>query len=300
MSIPVLYFGLQRDIFALFNRPELSRISETNRRVNAIIEKHFVSSPRLTIDYLHYKNGVWKWSDDVDFNESEDKLEAAASPMSDSQIAQLPTSKFLRFKELKFIFYKGCPLEVLKAHQHLWEDSRLRIVAMDFWCSSELASIVNTSHDLLLLVPGAFDVLPQLIRGNINHVAVLDLGFTPDSSNAVVASTNVDSIVNYTKQLPLDDINNFLFNNACKNDQCSPFHLNITTTYMPTYWQEIVDSIKQKFLKAPDPSEFCFVISGQFNWPQAHDWTLRHGHSKKELRFRISDLFFRLYCTNIV
>ncbi|KAI1702575.1 hypothetical protein Ddc_17000 [Ditylenchus destructor] len=334
MSTPALHFGLLRDIFAHFNRPELSQISETNRRVNAIIEKHFASSPLLIFEYVHYKNGVWKWIDTA----LNDQVEAW--PMSDSQIAQLPTSKFLRFKIsnfnffenkfkaimnlifkkrnpaqwiMSFMFKQRSPLEMLKAHQHLWEGGLLRIFAMDFWCSKELASIVNTSHNLLLLAPGAFDVLPQLIRGSSKHIAVDDFGFIPHISNAVVhINTHVDSILNsevmnsifdwifnYTKQLPLDDINNFLLDNACKNDQCinQSFSLKITICYIPKDWQEVVDSIKQKFLETPDPSEFCFLMLGEIDWHQQQDWTLGHPHSNKELRLEISDIRLNLTCS---
>ncbi|KAI1702863.1 hypothetical protein Ddc_16827 [Ditylenchus destructor] len=119
MTIPALHLGLQVDIFALFNRPELSRISETNRRVNAIIEKSpFASSPRMVFDYVFYKsNGEWKWSDDVDLNGYMHVLANAASPMSDSQIAQLSTSKFLRFRRSDFIFDEEYPLDLLEVGQ---------------------------------------------------------------------------------------------------------------------------------------------------------------------------------------
>ncbi|KAI1706809.1 hypothetical protein DdX_12803 [Ditylenchus destructor] len=335
MSIPPLLLGLQLDIFALFHRSELSRISETSRRVNAIISKHFASSPRLIFDYLHYENGVWKWSDVVDLNESEDELGAAATLMSDNQIAQLATSKFLRFKlsifnfddgnGIKFyyfmnfvfktrnpvpwimnsIFKRRSSIEVLKvglmvycfAHKHLWEGSRLRIVAVGFWCSTELTSIVNTSHNLALMVPGAVDMLPQLFCGNTKHIAVGDLDFTPDSSENIVVITMVAFILNYTKKLSLDDISNFLLHNSCGNHQCGPFNLRICTNYMPKYCQEMVDSIKQKFLETRDPSEFRLDLIGTMNWPEAHDWTLDHPHKNKELRFKISDLYFSLKCS---
>ncbi|KAI1706797.1 hypothetical protein DdX_12789 [Ditylenchus destructor] len=326
MSIPPLLLGLQLDIFALFNRSELSRISETSRRVNAIISKHFVSSPRLIFDYLHYKNGVWKWSDNADLAGSEDELGAAATLMSDNQIAQLATSKFLRFKLsifnfddgngikfyyfmnfvfktrnpvpwiMSFIFKQRSPLEVLKEHKHLWEGSRLRIFALNFWCSTELASIVNTSHDLHLLVPGAFDVLPQLIQGNSKHIAVIDIGLTSVSSERMVVNTISNWIFNYTK-LPLDDIGNFLLHNSCRNDKCSSFHLKIGTASMPKYCQGVVDSIKQRFIKTPDPSEFYFDMYSVDDWPQEQDWTLGHPHSNKELRLKVSDNGLNLTCS---
>ncbi|KAI1703564.1 hypothetical protein Ddc_16491 [Ditylenchus destructor] len=328
MSIPALLLGLQLDIFALFNRPELSRISETNRRVNAIIEKHFASSPRMIFDYLHYKNGVWKCLANANLGESDEALEAAALPISDSQIAQMPTSKFLRFKLSQFdfdggkymnfyvlmnfvfknrnpvqsrimnsIFKQRSSIEVLKAHKHLWEGGRLCIFAMDFWCSNELADLVNTSHDLDLLVPGALDVLPQLIQGSSKHIAVADADFTNIGSGNIVVDSIAGWIFNYTKQLSLDDISNFMLDSLCRNDQCSPFNLRICTNYMPKYCQEVVDSIKQKFLETPDPSEFRFEIIGIMDWPQAHDWTLDHPHKNKELRFKIADHYISLQCS---
>ncbi|KAI1697276.1 hypothetical protein Ddc_19811 [Ditylenchus destructor] len=247
MTLPGLHLGLQVDIFALFNRPELSRISETNRRVNAIIEKHFASSPRLVFDYVYYKSvgssiREWKWSADFNIDGDMGELDThTAPPMSDSQIAQLSTSKFLRFRRSDFYFDKEYPLDLLEAHKHLWIDSRLTVFATDFWRSTELpqlASLVNTSHDLCLLVPGALDMLSNLFLGSVKHIHIEDACFPLDSSNA---NTIADSIFNYTKQLPVNDITNFLFNNACGNDQCRRFHLKISTRYTPKYCQENVE-----------------------------------------------------------
>ncbi|KAI1703099.1 hypothetical protein Ddc_16693 [Ditylenchus destructor] len=285
MTIPGLHLGLQVDIFALFNRPELSRISETNRRVNAIIEKHFASSPRLVFDYVFYKSIGWKWSDDADLNQFIGMLGDTASPMSDSQIAQMPTSKFLRFRRSDFYFDKEYPLDLLEAHKHLWIGGRLTVFAPDFWRSTELpqfASLVNTSHDLHMYVPGALDMLSNLFLGSVKHIEISDACFPHDSSNA---NRLVDSIFNYTKQLPVVEITNFLFNNACRKDQCRRMHLNISTKYTPKYCEKVVDSIKQKFLNTTDPSEFYFHMSGPTGFPLASNWILDHTDSEKKLHY---------------
>ncbi|KAI1694329.1 hypothetical protein Ddc_22192 [Ditylenchus destructor] len=294
MTIPGFHLGLQLDIYALFNRPELSRISETNRRVNEIIEKSS-RLPRMVFDYVYYKSiGDWKCSDGYNI-EGYINVGAAATPMSDSQIAQLSTSKFLRFRHSEFMFAKENPLDMLEAHKHLWIDNRLTVLATDFWCSTklpQLASLVNTSHNLNMFVPGALDMLSNLFLGSITDINIIDNCFPVIGSNS---RTTADSISNYTKQLPVDDINNFLFNKVCIIDQCRPFRLKIKTNYTPENCQKVVDSIKEKFLDTPDPAEFHFTMSRPTGW-LLENWTLEHKHSKKELHYICSRVRVDLYC----
>ncbi|KAI1702574.1 hypothetical protein Ddc_16999 [Ditylenchus destructor] len=319
MSIPVLHFGLQRDIFALFNRPELSRISETNRRVNAIIEKHFTSSPRLIFDYVHYKNGVWKWLANTDLGETDATLEAAASPMSDSQIAQLKTSKYLRFRRFHFndqdeitgfrmlawnIMYQiifnpletvletvlvtvlnffrkrtKTPQEELEAHNHLWEGQRLSINITNFTPSTEFASTVNTCHDLVFKAPGALRMLSQLLRKSM-HIKI------------------DDTTENSTDQLPVAEIINFLLRRL-HGDLSDFHHLALVTHYELQYqhFAAIMDGIRQKFLETQQPPMFLFEVEGSdLNWPHTHTYTLEHPSDKK-LWFNKFDRFFRFTCS---
>ncbi|KAI1701024.1 hypothetical protein Ddc_17829 [Ditylenchus destructor] len=326
MPLP-LYFDLKLNIFALFNRAELSRISETNRCFNAIIEKHFASSPLFILDYVHYNTGVWKWSANmVDITQNPDILESAALPMSDSQIAQLSASKFLRFRLSDFVFgeisnlkvimisvyrlrntsivlklasfllrsyfnfKQRKALKVLEAHKHLWEGYRLKLDTIEFWFCNEFLNLVNTSHYLRLWIPGSLDMLPQLLQGNCKHIIL----------NSI---TDLSSGQSTAKPLPMDDINNFLFHDSCRNyqtGQCIPFNLIIYATYLPEYCQEITDSIKQKFLETPDPSEFSFGIfhRGEIYWPQAEEWILAHPRSNKELSFKMAEMYFSFICSN--
>ncbi|KAI1702830.1 hypothetical protein DdX_15258 [Ditylenchus destructor] len=321
-----LYFGLKLNILALFNRAELSRISQTNRCFNAIIEKHFASSPLYILNYIQYSNGVWKWSDAPDITQNADILDAAALPMSDSQIAQLSTSKFLRFRLSDFLFgelsnlkvimisvfrlrntsivlkmasfllrsyfnfKQRKALKVLKAHKHLWEGYRLKLHTIEFWFSKEFLNLVSTSHYLRLWIPGSVDMLPQLLLGNCKHIILNSI--TDLSSDQLSA-----------KPLPMDDINNFLFHNSCRSYQnglCIPFNLIVFANYLPEYCQEITDSIKQKFLETPHPSEFSFGIfhRGEIYWPHAQEWVLSHPHDNKELSFKIFDIYFSFTCSN--
>ncbi|KAI1702862.1 hypothetical protein Ddc_16826 [Ditylenchus destructor] len=175
-----------------------------------------------------------------------------------------------------------------RAHKHLWIGGRLTVWASDFWRSTELpqlASLVNTSHDLHLYVPGALDMLSNLFLGSVKHIEIFDACF-PDTVFYAISDANrlVDSIFNYKKELPVDAITNFLFNNACRNDQCRRRHLKISTRYTPEYCQEVVDSIKQKFLDTLDPSAFYFSMSAPSDWHQ-NNWILDHTDSEKKLHY---------------
>ncbi|KAI1703508.1 hypothetical protein DdX_14841 [Ditylenchus destructor] len=257
MSLPRVHFGMQFDIFALFSRPELGQISKTNRRFNAIIEKHFATSPYLVLGSLHYNDGKWKWSTNV-LNFAFENLSVGAPgvttlPMSDSQIAQLPFSKFLLFKYSKFIFKNTSnAIVVLKPHSHLWKNGRLVVSMKKFMRSMEFASIVNTSKHLTLVVPGALRILSELLRGKCKHLVITDPSNNP------------------TKQLPINDITNFFFSKS--ETEAQPSCLAIKTRYSPKHQleKEIISGFGQKFLTSALPPRFAFVkqYGGDMDLPQ--------------------------------
>ncbi|KAI1706799.1 hypothetical protein DdX_12791 [Ditylenchus destructor] len=308
MSIPSLPLGLQRGVFAHFNRHELGRISETNRRFNTVIEQHNDTLPYLVYDYLHYKNGVWKWLPNADLGKTDDALEAATLTMSDSQIAQLPTSKYLRFRRTYFerfhfngrnvmngfmmpvsnILFHGrvfihvifIPLEALKTHNHLWEGHRLSVNIKKFSPSMEFANMVNTCDDLIVKAPGAIQMLPQLLR-KCKHVKI------------------VDTTENSMDHLPVTDIINFLFDRLHGNH--SDFHhLAFVTHYelQSKHFAAIMGGIGQKFLETRQHPMFLFEVEGSdLNWTEVRNYTLEHPHSDKKLWFNKFDRFFRFTCS---
>ncbi|KAI1704138.1 hypothetical protein Ddc_16271 [Ditylenchus destructor] len=277
MSLPRVHLGMQLDIFALFSRSELGEISKTNRRFNAIIEKRFGTLPCLVLGSLYYYDGKWKWSANV-------ALEVTAVSMSDSQIAQLPSSKFLLFKESEFAFERASSaMEVLKTHKHLWEDGRLFVSMKSFMRSMEFASVVNTSKHLTLVVPGALRILSELLRGKCKHLVITDHSNNP------------------TKQLPINDITNFFFSESECEAQ-SPC-LAIKTRYSSKYQleEEIIRGFEQKFMATALPPRFAFVkeCDGDMDRAQMRDFTrilefrpkffapgvFKYGESESAVRF---------------
>ncbi|KAI1705034.1 hypothetical protein Ddc_15929 [Ditylenchus destructor] len=286
MSRPRVYLRMQLDIFALFNRPELSRLSEANRHFNAIVKRYFATSPYSVLGYLHYLDGVWKWTATVspyDYkNINIAHLGATAASMSNTQITQLPSSKFLRFGMSHFVFKSvSNAMDVLKAHNHVWEDGLLFVFMSRFLRSMEFANVVNTSKYLSIRVSGSLRMMSELIQGKCTHLMITDKFNIP------------------TKQLPVNDIINYIFSKSRSNTE--PIRVGIKTRYPPKFqfYEQIVNSIKQKFLETALPPTFVFVKlhNGDMDWPQAHDFTLDHPQCTRKLFFNIRERnTFTLFC----
>ncbi|KAI1708131.1 hypothetical protein DdX_12079 [Ditylenchus destructor] len=289
MDTSRVYLRMQLDIFALFNRPELSRISQTNRRFNAIIENHFATSPYSVQGHLNYFDGEWKWSTNALPDSTNTTVIATAllqlSRMSKNQIAQLSTAKFMRFKETHLVSTKTNTVVGFQALKHLWDGGYLRVSIAKFLRSMDFAGIVNTCSQLFLNVPGSNRVLSGVLQGKSQHIYLIDQANNP------------------TKQLPIIDIVSFLFKDSDKdNSNPQKTTLIIETRYSPNYqlYEEVVQSIKQKFLESSRPPIFQFakLYKRAMDWPQAHDFTLDHPHCDKKLRFLIADqIGFSLTCS---
>ncbi|KAI1705819.1 hypothetical protein DdX_13432 [Ditylenchus destructor] len=275
MNIP---FGILRDILAVFDRRELIILSDTTRRFNGIIAKQFPTSPYLVFPFLNYSDdNKWFWSADVTIlnfeDEYQDKLTQA---LSKKQIAQMRSSKFLRFTETCFVADRN-PVEMLSPISHVWENGILWIISNRYLRSLEFVTMVKTSHVLGLEIPGALRMLPHLLQSQCHHVAVYDMANNP------------------ARKLPLLDIVNFLFHpNHSEDVDCSYFpirylHISIRFPLKRQFYDEIFHSVKQKFLSTLNQTNFLLRITHKkaLNWTQAEDFNLDHPLSSKKLCFRI-------------
>ncbi|KAI1706713.1 hypothetical protein DdX_12925 [Ditylenchus destructor] len=83
-----LSLSLLRDTLAFFNRLDLCHLLTVNHRFNRLIEKEFSTKPYLLLHWLYYADGRWRWIQTV----------GPPLPLPKDVLAQLPTSKFVRFE----------------------------------------------------------------------------------------------------------------------------------------------------------------------------------------------------------
>ncbi|KAI1712379.1 hypothetical protein Ddc_12418 [Ditylenchus destructor] len=273
------YLGIVRDIFALFTRSEIAQLTEASRRYKALIESEFATSPCVIVAYLHFQDGQWRWSTHAPAsNQSLDDLRTSAQPMPLRKIAQLTSSKFLRFKHSDFVFTYCNPMDVIWESKHLFQNGGLRIeheaCGKNFKCLTEVGDRINMGHYLHLSVPGSLKVLSQILSGSFNHISI------KDNAN------------NTAKQLPVAHVVDFLFRARYGPCQCSePTSLVVSTHRAPKceFYEEIISAIEKKFLATSEPPNFGFAKyhKGKMNWPEARDFTLDHPNSAMKLHLTI-------------
>ncbi|KAI1707135.1 hypothetical protein Ddc_14969 [Ditylenchus destructor] len=285
MSTPAINVETSREIFAFMDRRQLSRIFETNRRFNAIIARYFRNAPYLVLPYLKCAGDIkWKWSPNESiFNLKRDERSAQASDLSDIQISQLANTKFLRFQRSSLKF--DCiPIRMLTTIKHLWDNNRLFIKSEKYLRSTSFASIVNNCHDLQLNIPGSTRMLPQLLRGNSKAIKIIDKANNP------------------ARQLPLDDILDFLFQpdiSEAKIIRMSERGFQywvkpslIINTRFPLkreIYGKVIEGIKQKFLAIQDQTNFgiCIYHGDRLSTTQVLNNCLEHPNDNKKLNYRV-------------
>ncbi|KAI1708075.1 hypothetical protein DdX_12020 [Ditylenchus destructor] len=285
MSTSAINVVTIREMFTFINRRQLSRISETNRRFNAIIVRYFRTAPYLVLPYLKCTGDVkWKWSPNESiFNLKRDERSAKASDLSAVQISQLANSKFLRFKRTSLNFDR-IPIRMLTAIKHLWNNGRLFIKSGKYLRSTSFANIVNNCHDLQLNIPGSTRMLQQLLRGNSKAIKLIDKNNNP------------------ARQLPLDDILDFLFQPDISEAKIIRMSakgfqywvkpsliVNMRFPLKREIYGKVIDGIKEKFLAIQDQTNFgiCIYHGDRLSTTQVLNYCLEHPNDNKKLNYRV-------------
>ncbi|KAI1717406.1 hypothetical protein DdX_07153 [Ditylenchus destructor] len=227
-------FGLFYKILACFDRRELCRLRNVNRRHYIVIESKFGTTPYLVFKDQRLRECWWEWS--LSENQSEE--------MPIQVRRQLPTSKFVRFNTSTFLITSVSDL-IVQSISHVWENQELFIETTSFalqhsnyvW-NEEWTRLAAKAKYLDLNSKGLIPYLRQLTSGNCVHLELC----VPDET--------LDDV-----QIPWGHILDFLFK---RNTKGMDIYARHPSNHHQVELREFFQQVKQKFLDSLAPVDFNF------------------------------------------
>ncbi|KAI1714031.1 hypothetical protein Ddc_11594 [Ditylenchus destructor] len=262
-----------RNVFQFLKRKSLCRLRNVNQQFNHIIESEFSETPYLLLPGIEYCNDKWWWATDGMF----------LKRMPLEVLAQLPTSKFVRFSELNLYVNENLPLTDLSSMGHIWENKRVEISwPDDLVPSAEFADVLAKCKHLdgsKQYSNASLSILRGLITGNCRTLRLMDNCFSPTTS-----------------EIPWSGIMDFMFRPAEKSYGFSHI-MSLKTQELPNHEEclAFVEAVKKKFICVAIDLSFLFY----WNAYSFHDGTIPFAYDDFCVQNLKTDQYLTFKCLGI-
>ncbi|KAI1713353.1 hypothetical protein Ddc_11904 [Ditylenchus destructor] len=266
---PKVHVEVLFEILHFFDRKQMCRLELVNGLFRRLINhKTFCTKPLIVLNVLEYNHECNKWTVSIERNATKTHFDIHTD-----------FPKFLRFNFTNIYEVQSLPFDVLRSASHLWEGRQL-LIRWDhrFMPTPEFGKMISLSKGCNLpLVHGSAHILPKILDGNCERVAISDSQLVPFG------------------KLPLEDVINFLFNPSngfrylriYNGTLASSRRRQTREINMQPALSQFLEMAKQRFLRTNTPLQFKFEWGHSYYAPSQwidHQFNIRHPKINQHLR----------------